>query len=271
MRDAAIGIFDSGIGGLTVAREIARRLPHESLEYLGDTARLPYGSKSEGTVTRYARQCVRFLRNQPLKAVVVACNTATALALPHLVAELDVPVLGVIGAGARAAVARSRGGTIGVIGQEGTIRSGSYSQAIGDLLPGATLVAHPCPLLVPLAEEGWVANDVARRTVEIYLEPVAAARVDTLVLGCTHYPLFKPVIDAVFRERHGLDVALVDSAEAVTDELQSLLAERDLLRSATATPKATRRFFCTDAPERFVRVGLRFFGEPFDHVSLVDI
>lgn len=271
MRDAAIGIFDSGIGGLTVAREIARRLPHESLEYLGDTARLPYGSKSPQTVTRYARKCVQFLRNEPIKAVVVACNTASALALPQLEAELDVPVLGVVSAGARAAAARSRGGTIGVIGTEGTVRSGSYPRAIQALLPDARMVAHPCPLLVPLAEEGWVDNDVARRTVELYLEPLVAARVDTLVLGCTHYPLFKPVIARVFREVWDLDVALVDSAEAVTDELQALLAERGLLRPADSGRPATRRFFCTDAPERFERVGLRFFGEPFDHVGLVDI
>jgi glutamate racemase len=271
MRDAAIGIFDSGIGGLTVAREIARRLPHESLEYLGDTARLPYGSKSPETVTRYARKCVQFLQSEPIKAIVVACNTASALALPHLESELDVPILGVVGAGARAAAAGTRGGTIGVIGQEGTVRSGSYVRAIRALRPGARIVSHPCPLLVPLAEEGWIDNDVARRTVEVYLEPLAAARVDSLVLGCTHYPLFKPLISASFRERWELDVALVDSAEAVTDELQALLAERGLLRAPDDGHPVTRRFFCTDAPERFERVGLRFFGEPFDSVGLVDI
>ena len=270
MRDAAIGIFDSGIGGLTVAREIARRLPFESLEYLGDTARLPYGSKSPATVTRYARKCVQFLRGEPIKAVVVACNTASALALPHLEGEVDVPMLGVVGAGARAAAARSRGGPIGVIGQEGTIRSGSYSRAIDALVPDVRIVGHPCPLLVPLAEEGWIDNDVARRTVEIYLEPLARAGVDTLVLGCTHYPLFKDLIAVVFRERYAMDVALVDSAEAVTDELEALLASRDLLRPPGGQ-QGTRRFFCTDAPERFERVGLQFFGERFDSVALVDI
>jgi len=271
MRDAAIGIFDSGIGGLTVAREIARRLPHESIAYLGDTARLPYGSKSAETVTRYALKCVKFLRNEPLKAVVVACNTASAVALPHLAAELDVPVLGVVSAGARAAAAGSRGGPIGVIGTDGTVRSGSYVRAIHALLPDARIVSRPCPLLVPLAEEGWTANEVARRTIEIYLEPLAAARVDTLVLGCTHYPLFEPLVQAVFREVWELDVRLVDSAEAVTDELQALLADRDLLRAPGDGHPVARRFFCTDAPERFERVGLRFFGEPFDTVGLVDI
>ncbi len=268
MREAAIGIFDSGIGGLTVAREIARRLPHENLEYLGDTARLPYGSKSPETVQRYASNCVRFLRSEPLKAVVIACNTASALALPHLKAEIDIPVLGVIGAGARAAARRNRGGPIGVIGQEGTVQSGSYTLAIHEHLPQASVVSYPCPLLVPLAEEGWVEHEVARLTLETYLAPLAEAGVDTLVLGCTHYPLFKRLIGAVFREKFGMEVALVDSAEAVTEDLHTLLRERGLLREEG---RATRRFFCTDAPDRFERVGLRFFGEPFDSVEQVDL
>ena len=268
MRDAAIGIFDSGIGGLTVAREIARQLPHEHLQYLGDTARLPYGSKSPKTVTRYARMCIRFLQTEPLKAIVIACNTASALALPVLRAELDVPILGVIEAGARAAVERSRGGPIGVIGQEGTVRSRSYDDAIRALAPDIRVVSRPCPLLVPLAEEGWVDGEVPAKTLAIYLEPLAEAGVDTLVLGCTHYPLFKPLAARVLREDFGRDVTLVDSAEAVTEDLTTLLAHRGLLREEGA---ATRRFFCTDAPERFERVGLRFFGEPFDSVGQVDI
>lgn len=267
MRDAAIGIFDSGIGGLTVAREIARRLPGEHLEYLGDTARLPYGSKSPETVVRYAQKCVEFLRGEPIKAIVVACNTASALALPHLRAELDLPVLGVISAGARAAVAASRGGPIGVIGQEGTIRSGTYPAAIRALAPHIEVRSHACPLLVPLAEEGWTENEVARLTLRTYLAPLVEAGVDTLVLGCTHYPLFKPLVSAVFMEA-GRDVALVDSAVAVTDDLVALLTERDLLRN---DGPGTRRFFCTDAPERFERVGLKFFGEPFDSVQQVDL
>lgn len=265
-----IGIFDSGIGGLTVAREIARRLPAERMAYLGDTARLPYGSKSSGTVTRYARMCIDFLRSEPTKAIVIACNTASALALPHIESELDIPVLGVIGAGARAAVRATRGGTIGVIGQEGTIRSGAYDDAIRALAPGARIASQASPLLVPLAEEGWVANDVARRTLEIYLEPLAAAGIDTLVLGCTHYPLFRDLIDDVLRTHFDISVALVDSAEAVTTELHELLAARDLL-APDAEGAGRRRFFCTDSPERFERVGLRFFGEPFDSVAQVDL
>ncbi len=268
LRNAAIGIFDSGIGGLTVAREIARRLPHENLHYLGDTARLPYGSKSPQTVTRYARKCIDFLRNEPIKAIVVACNTASALALPTLQGELDIPALGVVEAGARSAVASSRGGPCGVIGQEGTVRSGSYSVAIRALLPTARIVSHPCPLLVPLAEEGWVDTEVARLTLRTYLAPLAEAAVDTLVLGCTHYPLFKSPIGEVFAQDFDRDVTLVDSAEAVTDDLVTLLAVRDLLREGSP---GTHRFSCTDAPERFERVGLHFFGKGMAHAELVDI
>lgn len=274
MSEGAIGIFDSGIGGLTVAREIARRLPHEHLLYLGDTARLPYGSKSPGTVTRYARMCVRFLCGErsspePAKAIVVACNTASALALPLLAAELALPVLGVIRAGARAAVEATRGGPIGVIGQEGTIRSGSYPAAIRERLPDARIVSAACPLLVPLAEEGWVDGEVARLTAATYLAPLAEARIDTLVLGCTHYPLFKPLLRELFRDRFEREVRLVDSAEAVTTDLEHLLASRGLLRSGR--DRGSRRFYCTDAPERFEQVGLRFFGERFDSVAQVDI
>lgn len=268
MQDGAIGIFDSGIGGLTVAREVARRLPHENLHYLGDTARLPYGSKSPQTVTRYARKCIDFLRTEPMKAIVVACNTASALALPEIQGELDIPALGVVEAGARAAVANSRGGPCGVIGQEGTVRSGSYSVAIRALQPAARIVSYPCPLLVPLAEEGWVDTEVARLTLQTYLRPLAEARVDTLVLGCTHYPLFKDLIRDVFAENYGLDTRLVDSAEAVTDDLVTLLEGRGLLREGGP---GERRFSCTDAPERFERVGRRFFGDGMSHVDLVDI
>jgi glutamate racemase len=253
---AAIGIFDSGIGGLTVAAEVVRRLPHEDVIYLGDTARLPYGTKSAATVTRYAERATELLLRYPIKAVVVACNTASAHALPRLRALTDLPVLGVVEPGARAAVAASRGGSIGIVGTEATIRSGAYHQAIGALTPEAELVASPWPLLVPLAEEGWVDHAVARLTLETYLQPFAGAGVDTLVLGCTHYPVFKPLIAEVLASSFGRDdVVLVDSAEAVTAELGELLTEREL----RAPERAGRRsFFCTDAPERFARVGARF-------------
>ncbi|MFO0748040.1 MAG: glutamate racemase [Myxococcota bacterium] len=194
MHRAAIGIFDSGIGGLTVAAEIARRLPHEDLVYLGDTARLPYGTKSAATVIRYSERAVDLLLRYPIKAVVVACNTASAHALTSLRQHTELPVLGVIDPGARTAVTATKGGVVAVAATEATVRSGAYQKAIGALRPDARIIAAPWPLCVPLAEEGWVDHPVARLTLKTYLEPVVAAGADTLVLGCTHSPVFKPLI-----------------------------------------------------------------------------
>ncbi|MGM0575261.1 MAG: glutamate racemase [Myxococcota bacterium] len=257
MHRAAIGIFDSGIGGLTVAAEIARRLPHEDIIYLGDTARLPYGTKSATTVTRYAERATEVLLRYPVKAVVVACNTASAYAIPRLRALTELPVIGVVEPGARAAAAATRTGHVGIAGTEATIRSGAYHDAVRALREDVEIVARPWPLLVPLAEEGWVEHEVARLTLETYLEPFVLAGVDTLVLGCTHYPVFKDMVRRVLAESFGRDdLILVDSAEAVTTELSDLLEDRGL----AAPERAGRRsFFCTDAPERFARVGRTFF------------
>ena len=270
MHRAAIGIFDSGIGGLTVATEIARQLPAEDIVYLGDTARLPYGTKSASTVARYAERATGLLLRYPIKAVVVACNTASAHALPALRAMTELPVLGVVQPGAGAAVAATRSGRIGIAGTEATIRSGAYHQAIHALRPDAELVSAAWPLLVPLAEEGWIDHDVARLTLETYLQPFVTAGVDTLVLGCTHYPVFKPLIAEVLQTRfETAGVTLVDSAEAVTTQLAELLAEREL----HAPERVGRRsFFCTDAPERFHRVGTTFFASgDLSSVSAVDL
>lgn len=275
MHRAAIGIFDSGIGGLTVAREIARALPDEDLIYLGDTARLPYGTKSAATVVRYSERAVDLLLRYPVKAVVIACNTASAYALGSLRNHTALPVLGVIEPGARAAAKASKGGVIGIAGTEATIRSGAYQKAIAEAL-GISLealdgraIARAWPLLVPLAEEGWVDNDVARLTVRTYLGPLVEAGVDTLVLGCTHYPVFKPLIHAVLAEDFGgYPMTLVDSAEALTVELAALLDERHLRAPAR---DGRRSFFCTDAPERFSRVGTVFFGGDVAPVFPVDL
>lgn len=270
MNRDAIGIFDSGIGGLTVAAEIGRRLPAEDIIYLGDTARLPYGTKSSATVTRYAERAMELLLRYPVKAVVVACNTATAHALPTLRTLTDMPVLGVVEPGARSAVAATRSGRIGITGTEATVRSEAYHRAIRALLPDVELTAMPWPLLVPLAEEGWVDHPVARLTAETYLAPMVEAGVDTLVLGCTHYPVFKPLIEDVLRQRFGRgDIVLVDSAEAVTTELSDLLDQRQL----AAPERAGRRsFFCTDAPERFIRVGSTFFpGGDLGSATAIDL
>lgn len=269
MHKAAIGVFDSGIGGLTVASEIVRRLPNEDLIYLGDTARLPYGTKSAATVVRYADRAVELLLRYPVKLVVIACNTASAHALEPLRAASEMPILGVIGPGARAAAAATRGGPIAITGTEATIRSQAYQKALRALLPDATLHATPWPLLVPLAEEGWVDHAVSRLTVRTYLEPFVELGVDTLVLGCTHYPVFKPLIRQVLEEDFGgYPLALVDSAEAVTDELAALLDERDL---HAPTRDGRRSFFCTDAPERFARVGTTFFEGEVAPVFPVDL
>lgn len=275
VRRAAIGIFDSGIGGLTVAREIARVLPDEDLIYLGDTARLPYGTKSATTVVRYSERAVDLLLRYPVKAVVIACNTASAHALEALRSHTELPVLGVIEPGARAAAKATRGGAIGVIGTEATVRSGAYQRAIAGALGlsedalGDRVVSNPWPMLVPLAEEGWVDHPVARLAIKHYLEPLVGAGVDTLVLGCTHYPVFKSVITEILEADLGVPgIALVDSAEAITAELAALLAERDL----TAPPRDGRRsFFCTDAVERFQRVGTVFFGGDVAPVFPVDL
>ncbi len=269
MRRAAIGVFDSGIGGLTVAAEIAARLPHEDIIYLGDTARLPYGTRSPQTIVRYAERATGLLLKYPIKALVVACNTASAYSLDALRAATDLPVLGVIKPGARAAVAGSRSGRMGIAGTEGTIRSGSYQQAIHALDPVVELVARPWPLLVPLAEEGWHDHAVARLALETYLSDFAELGVDTIVLGCTHYPVFKRLISEVLETTFGAsDVALVDSAVAVTTDLQQLLMERDL----EAPQRAGRRsFFCTDARERFERVGGHFFRGDLSSATVVDL
>lgn len=269
MHRNAIGVFDSGIGGLTVATEIVRQLPHEDLVYLGDTARLPYGTRSPSTVVRYAQRAVGLLLRYPIKAVVVACNTASAHALAELRESTDLPVLGVVEPGARAACAATKTGKIGIAGTEATVRSGSYHRAIHAIAPEAELTAMPWPLLVALAEEGWVDHPVARLTLETYLETFVLAGVDTIVLGCTHYPVFKPLIHDVLKTHFDdRQITLVDSAEAVTEELRTLLTERSL----EAPERVGRRsFFCTDAPERFSRVGSTFFRGDLSQVATVDL
>jgi glutamate racemase len=258
---APIGVFDSGLGGLTVAHAIMRQLPGESLIYFGDTARVPYGPKSPDTVRRYSREITTFLLEQGVKAVVVACNTATAHALPMLRDLFDVPVIGVVEPGARAAVRATRTGKIGVIGTMGTIRSGAYVRAIHDAAPDASVIALPCPLFVPLVEEGWTSHEATRLVAREYLEPFIDDAVDTLVLGCTHYPLLKPLIAEVV----GPGVRLIDSAEETAADTRRMLAE-----NAIQAPEgdATYRFIASDDPKQFLSLGQRFFGESIEHVEV---
>ncbi|HEX5578003.1 MAG TPA: glutamate racemase [Gemmatimonadaceae bacterium] len=260
-----IGVFDSGIGGLTVVRELMRQLPNESIIYFGDTARVPYGPKSPDTVIRYSREIIDFLKSQGVKAVVVACNTATAHALPTLRAENDLPIVGVIDPGARAAAKATKSRHVGVIGTQGTISSKAYEKAIAAIEPGAEITALACPLFVPLAEEGWLDKEVTTLVAHEYLDPMASAHVDTLVLGCTHYPLLKRVIGSVV----GRDVRLIDSAEETAAEIGAVLRERGLAHAET--DDARYRFIASDAPEQFLRVGQRFLGASIDRVETVTL
>jgi glutamate racemase len=257
-----IGIFDSGVGGLTVAARIMERLPDERIVYLGDTARVPYGPKSADSVQRYSRQIAGWLLEQDAKVVVVACNTATAHALPVLTAESPVPVIGVIEPGARAAVAATRNGHIGVIGTSGTIASGAYHRAITTLAPAAVVTGCACPLFVPLVEEGWLQHPATRLIAESYLSPLLSAAIDTLVLGCTHYPLLAPVIADVV----GPGVTLVDSANETARAVEDLLRDTHLTASAAGAARG-HRFVATDAPDGFRRLAQRIIGPVVDRVE----
>jgi glutamate racemase len=262
-RDGAIGIFDSGVGGLTVLHALLEALPREDLVYLGDTARYPYGARSVETVTRYSLENVDFLAERGIKMLVVACNTASALALEALQARYAFPIVGVIEPGARGAVERTRNARIGVIGTEATIASGAYTTALRALRPGLELYTRACPLFVPLAEEGWLEGPIPRGVVETYLASMQKSGIDTLVLGCTHYPLLKPVIAAVMGE----GVALVDSAEETARVAAEALASRGLARANGA---GSASFFVTDVPDRFVRIGKRFLGSRLESAVRIE-
>lgn len=262
--DAPIGIFDSGLGGLTVLREIEWALPAEDLIYVGDTARVPYGIKSAETVTRYSREICDFLAKQGVKAIVVACNTSSALALEALRPNYSMPLLGVLEPGAQAAVDATRSQVIGVIGTEGTIKSGGYAQAIRRKLPQAQVRGRACPLFVPLVEEGWARHEVTRQVAEVYLGEWRGDGIDTLILGCTHYPVLKSLIQEVLP-----GVTLVDSAQATAKALQALLGERGLLK--TASGAGSRRFFTTDAPQKLSELAARFLGHDLGPVELTNL
>jgi glutamate racemase len=265
--EAPIGLFDSGVGGLTVLRDLEARLPHEHTVYLGDTARVPYGTRSGEVVTRYALAAARHLTSHGIKALVVACNTVSAHSLPALQAALPVPVIGVIEPGAQSAAAGNRGGAIAVLGTPATVNSGAYPQALQRYAPGISVVQRACPLFVPLAEEGWVEGDVPRLVAERYLGELRRMGVDTVLLGCTHYPLLSRIIAEVM----GPKVRVVDGAEATAAATERLLAARGLLRPPSSGAPAKRRTLCTDLPDRFAQVAARFLGRPVGQVEQVDL
>ena len=270
MKEAPIGVFDSGLGGLTVARAIREALPSESLVYLGDTARVPYGTRSAETVIRYARSCGRALERHGVKVLVVACNTVSAVALDMLRVELDLPVLGVIEPGARAAAAATRTGRIGVIATAGTVASGAYPRAVAGVQTRAEVFQEAAPLLVPLAEEGWLDGTVPELVAARYLEPlVVGAHVDALVLGCTHYPLLQQVIASQVRALTERDVAIVDSGIAAAQELRTLVEDRELAQPSSEP--GSLRLLVTDRPGLFAEVASRFLGRSVEEVPVEQI
>ena len=260
-----IGVFDSGLGGLTAVRELFRQLPHESVFYFGDTARLPYGNKSKETVTRFAVEIASFLVRQNVKCLVVACNTASSHALDTLQARFELPVIGVIEPAARAAVAASPRGRIGVVGTLATVGSGAFAHAIGRLAPGATVIQRACPLFVPLVEEGWLDTQVTRLVAEEYLTELRNAHLESLILGCTHYPMLKPLL----AELMGARVTLVDSGAEAARATAVLLAERGQLADSR---EPQHRFFLSDEPRRrsFARVAEAFLSRTLPDVTVVD-
>ena len=247
-----VGIFDSGVGGLTVVGQIEKILPCEDVVYFGDTARVPYGTKSKETVTRFSVENVEFLMEHDVKLVVVACNTASSLSLEFLKRCFKVPIVGVIEPGARRAASSTRNGRIGVIGTRATISSGAYERAVKKAGSKKELFTRSCPLFVPLVEEGWLDNDVAASIARIYLAPLKAKKIDTLILGCTHYPLLKSVIKKVM----GDGVLLVDSAKEVAKEAKAILDAAGISRSGSR--KGGYKFFSSDEPARFIKIGSRF-------------
>ncbi|UJR85554.1 glutamate racemase [Sandaracinus amylolyticus] len=267
---APIGVFDSGLGGLTVVRAIAEALPGEELVYLGDTARVPYGTRSAHTVIRYARGCGALLAKHGIKMLVVACNTVSAVALDHLRVELDMPVLGVIEPGARAAVRASKSGRIGVIATAGTVGSGAYPRAVASFETRAEVKQLPAPLLVPLAEEGWLDGEVPTLVVRRYLEDLMRgdAQIDALVLGCTHYPLLSGVIHDEAARVAGREIAIVDSGVAAAGELDETLRARGLLREGAP---GGLKLMVTDRPGRFAEVAARFLGRDLDGLEVEQV
>ncbi|MDR3244208.1 MAG: glutamate racemase [Elusimicrobiota bacterium] len=260
MNNNPIGIFDSGFGGLTVASAINKALPYEKLIYFGDSAHLPYGSKSKETIIRFSKDIALFLMSKKIKMLVIACNTASALALPAIKKAVDIPVMGVIEAGAKAAVCATKNNKIGVIGTQATINSDSYRQAINKISK-AFVYQQACPLFVPIIEEGWTNTKIASDTAQIYLKPLIDKKIDTLVLGCTHYPLLKKVLENTV----GKTIKLVNPANTIACEVIKELKEKDLL--SNSKKKGNLSFYASDNPQKFQKLGSIFFYKKISAVK----
>lgn len=288
MNDSPIGVFDSGIGGLTVLKEIFKVLPTENTIYLGDTARVPYGGRSSETIIKYSFENTRFLVSKGIKLLVIACNTASSVSLDEIRKSFNIPVIGVIEPGAKAAIMATKTNRIGIIGTEGTIKSNSYINAINSIKKNKTkefkehgtkhydryfevvtdemvIFTKACPLFVPLAEEGWTSNDVAYLTVEHYLGGFKKEAIDTLVLGCTHYPLLKTIISKVM----GKNVRLIDSAIETASETKEILRKNNMEKKSKGKP--LREFYVTDAPKKFINIGEKFLEHKIENIQKIDL
>jgi glutamate racemase len=264
-RQKSIGVFDSGIGGLTVVRALMKSLPNENLSYFGDTARVPYGTKSEDVIRQYAYEDAAFLVSKGVKVIVVACNTVSSVALDVIESNFDVPVIGMIHPGAAFAMKSTTFRRIGVIGTFATVGSDAYTKAIHEIDSSVEVSSAPCPLFVPLAEEGWDNHPAAQLIADEYLEPLRIKKIDTLILGCTHYPILKNTI----QRAAGDSVTLIDSGEAATSELIELLTELNLLNPSKELPN--HEFYVSDFPQKFKQLGDLFLGKPLNRVSKVHI
>ena len=263
-RNFAIGIFDSGLGGLTVVKEALRFLPNESIIYLGDTARVPYGNKSKDTVLRFTKEAVSFFSSQGVKMLLVACNTASSLALPLLEDDYGFPIYGVIDAGVEEACKVSRTGRIGVIGTKATIKSGIYEEKLKQRGTDIKVYSRPCPLFVPLIEEGWMEDPIAYKVCEKYLKDFKKEKIDVLILGCTHYPLMRNIIQYIA----GDTVALIDSASAFVKKIKRILTEQDL---SSVSGEARHKFYVTDEPESFEELSSLFLGNRIGPVTKIQL
>lgn len=265
MKELPIGIFDSGVGGLTVVAEVINTLPAEDIIYFGDIARTPYGTKSPETVRRFSIEIAEFLIKHQVKMIVVACNTASSLALATLKERFHLPIIGVLEPGVLKAIKSTRSKWIGVIGTQATISSNAYPEAIKTMAPDIQILSQPCPLFVPLVEEGWLEHEVTKLVAQEYLIPLKENQIDTLILGCTHYPFLKGIIQAVM----GDEVVLVDSAIEVAEETKKVLSQNNLLRQQNPNP--TYKFYVSDASSKFVEIGKRLLGNEIQVVIQVDV
>ncbi len=246
-KTAPVGVFDSGVGGLTVAREISRQLPEENIVYFGDTARVPYGSKSQNTIIRFSEQIIRFLKTKQVKAIVIACNTASALALDAVRDEFDIPIMGVVIPGARAAVEATKNRKVGVVGTDATVQSGMYTKVIHEMAPDITVIEKACPLFVPLVEEGFKEHVVTREIIEYYLESMRNTDIDAMILGCTHYPLIRSKI----RDYMGDRIQIVNPAYETAMDLKKMLEERGMANDGSTEQHSRYSFYVSDAAEKF--------------------